>query len=438
MGLDFDEEWYLTCNPDVKLAVSRGQFKSGKDHYLQYGHKEKRSAVPPKVNDSVLRGEIIPQNQFAYPYSKVGDLKPISFAEKSLSLPEDLKLIKRIGESFKLAIKNRPDDFRVDKSGMWSHILSKFYEELIPFLQQNEFEKAAELLSGIFDTEITEGLGMVKTARYHIKLFEKPFASLWADHLIRLSEALGIIKIRSFEQAGGGYNDSLDPNIDELIKKICNIITGNSILIRPNIGKCYGVEIDSTIWNIRDFDFILAAKTVSDLMLERKNISIMEIGGGFGGLAYWFYKIGFRNITIYDVPEMNIIQAYYLSKTLPDIKISFYDEYNKPEKNSSEIKILPYWCLDNVSLKSYDLAINQDSLPEIPVPIAKYYLKKIIETTKEYFYSANQEAYAPNYLSGFLQEPVHELVKDIKELRLLFRSQFWVRTGYAQEIYKIS
>ena len=40
---DFDEEFYLNANPDVKIAVSKGVHKSGKDHYEKWGHKENRA-----------------------------------------------------------------------------------------------------------------------------------------------------------------------------------------------------------------------------------------------------------------------------------------------------------------------------------------------------------------------------------------------------------
>ena len=39
---DFDEEFYLNANPDVKLAISKGHFKSGREHYEKFGHKENR------------------------------------------------------------------------------------------------------------------------------------------------------------------------------------------------------------------------------------------------------------------------------------------------------------------------------------------------------------------------------------------------------------
>jgi len=430
---NFDETYYLAANPDVDFAVSKGHFKSGKEHYLKFGHKENRKIYPPKITDE-LGGGIYSSHNFAYPYSSVGKLKPVTSGEKSLSLPKDLELIKKIANAFSLANKNQPDDFRVDKSGMWSYLLTRFDWELIPYLKQNELEKAGNLLGMIFDTYLTRGLGMSKVNNYIAKKFQMHFASVWADRLIRLSEALGLIKIRSFEQIRGSYTEPLNPNIDMLIEKICEKIIENSMLIRPNIGCCHGIKLGSTIWYHKDFEHILAAKTIADLALGNKTLAIMEIGGGFGGLAYWLYKIGFRDITVYDVPQMNIIQEYYLSKTLPEAKICFYDDNDKSLFESSEIKILPYWHLDKIPSKLYDISVNQDSLPEIPIPIAKDFLKKIIHTTKKYFYSVNQEAQAPNFQSG-VQEPVYKLVKDIDGFKLLIRSPFWCRPGYVQEIY---
>jgi len=434
---DFDEEYYLTTNFDVELAVLKGHYKSGKEHYIKFGHKENRQKCPPKITNE-LGGGVFPSYLFSYPYSSVGTLKPISFAEKSLSLPKDLELIKKIGDVFLLAEKNQPSDFRVDKNGMWSSILAGFDLELIPYLKQSELEKTAELLSRMFDTFLTYGLGMDKSTNYFAKKFQKPHASFWADRLILLSEALGLKKIPSPEQqATCSFTDPLNPNIDMLIQKICEKLIGDSMLTRPNIGCSHGIKIGTTIWHLPDFDNIFAAKTINDLSLGNKNLSIMEIGGGFGGLVYWLYKIGFRNITVFDLPQINIIQEYYLSKTLPEAKICFYDDYDKSEFESSEIKILPYWHLDKIAPKSYDISVNQNSFPEIPVSIAKDYLKKITYTTKKYFYSVNQEAQAPNFKSG-VQEPVYKLVKDVGGMKLLFRSPFWCRPGHIQEIYVIN
>jgi hypothetical protein len=42
----FDEELYLSKNPDVKAAVERGECESGLAHYLAYGQAENRPGAP--------------------------------------------------------------------------------------------------------------------------------------------------------------------------------------------------------------------------------------------------------------------------------------------------------------------------------------------------------------------------------------------------------
>lgn len=41
-GIAFDEDEYLRCNPDVRLAVRRGKMQSGEYHYLRFGRGENR------------------------------------------------------------------------------------------------------------------------------------------------------------------------------------------------------------------------------------------------------------------------------------------------------------------------------------------------------------------------------------------------------------
>jgi hypothetical protein len=43
---DFNEKFYLFKYPDVDAAVKNGDFTSGADHYLQYGHNENREYKP--------------------------------------------------------------------------------------------------------------------------------------------------------------------------------------------------------------------------------------------------------------------------------------------------------------------------------------------------------------------------------------------------------
>lgn len=49
----FDETYYLTNNPDIALAVGAGLFKSGFEHFRQYGLQEGRVAVSPFYNEQI-------------------------------------------------------------------------------------------------------------------------------------------------------------------------------------------------------------------------------------------------------------------------------------------------------------------------------------------------------------------------------------------------
>lgn len=47
-----DEEWYLSCYPDVRAAIADGHFSSAESHYRAHGRKEKRLPSPPAVDEA--------------------------------------------------------------------------------------------------------------------------------------------------------------------------------------------------------------------------------------------------------------------------------------------------------------------------------------------------------------------------------------------------
>ena len=42
-----DSDWYLSTYPDVRDAVSAGQYRDALEHYLRYGMAEGRMPRPP-------------------------------------------------------------------------------------------------------------------------------------------------------------------------------------------------------------------------------------------------------------------------------------------------------------------------------------------------------------------------------------------------------
>ena len=49
--VDFDEDSYLSANPDVRQAVQRGAIESGLLHFIGYGYFEGRSGGMAKVDE---------------------------------------------------------------------------------------------------------------------------------------------------------------------------------------------------------------------------------------------------------------------------------------------------------------------------------------------------------------------------------------------------
>ncbi|GAL98224.1 hypothetical protein FOH24_01500 [Acetobacter tropicalis] len=47
----FNEASYLHANPDVALAVGRGEFSSGQQHFLQRGYQEEREGHQPAFSE---------------------------------------------------------------------------------------------------------------------------------------------------------------------------------------------------------------------------------------------------------------------------------------------------------------------------------------------------------------------------------------------------
>jgi hypothetical protein len=66
----FDEQYYLESNPDVKKAVDQGVYKSGADHYTQYGYNEPKRSITrpvtpiPTVDNSLM--DAVPNQSSSY------------------------------------------------------------------------------------------------------------------------------------------------------------------------------------------------------------------------------------------------------------------------------------------------------------------------------------------------------------------------------------
>ncbi|MDA1276790.1 MAG: putative sugar O-methyltransferase [Verrucomicrobia bacterium] len=115
-----------------------------------------------------------------------------------------------------------------------------------------------------------------------------------------------------------------------------------------------------------------------------EGITMLEIGGGYGGLAYGLLKSipGRAKYIICDIPESLLFAAIYLQTAVPEARHFIYDgenDFSFDTEAACQVAYVPNYMFDKVAaveLKS-DLAINTLSLAEMTEPQIRYYAENV-------------------------------------------------------------
>lgn len=112
---------------------------------------------------------------------------------------------------------------------------------------------------------------------------------------------------------------------------------------------------------------------------------VVEIGGGFGGLAR-IIKDAFPQIkyVILDLPEASAIQTYYLSMSVPGRRVGGMREVGQAStldlrSPDFDYLLLPPQFIERLPTDSVDLFINTRSMMEMDIETVSYYLSQIQE-----------------------------------------------------------
>ena len=114
-------------------------------------------------------------------------------------------------------------------------------------------------------------------------------------------------------------------------------------------------------------------------MYLRKSATIVEIGGGFGGmLAKMKDLFPDTKCIMFDLPEVNAGQTYYLSQRYPAARIlGFMDFVQRGPiifEEKADFLILPGWLIQEMPDGSADLVANVHSMMEMtPETIGFYF-----------------------------------------------------------------
>ena len=254
-------------------------------------------------------------------------------------------------------------------------------------------------------------------------------ATQFLDKLISLAEYRKLIPVFNPEQGKWLVSDL---KFTDILKDVFKYKNKN---IKPfqSPNFTYGLNNESDFYCLKDLKSLYTAFKINELSKIYEFKQISEIGSGLGYLPYYSSKLNYLNYHVYDLPNILILQAYFLMISLGEEQIHLYGE---TKNNNNKISLLPYWEIFNEN-ENKILWISQDSIPEIDINLSKKFTDKISKCSSSYFLSINQESKNIN-VAGTIQEPVYSIINNKENFKLLNRSRDFLRKGYIEELYMIS
>lgn len=321
------------------------------------------------------------------------------------------------------------------QDSMWGTFLQSEYAALRNLVEEGDIGRLARYLSTIFRSETVNG--------YTVGSKFDPFPHRWwylpigiELSVVTLAESVGIVRAECPEQGQIAYwrSEFTEERLIEELESFFKIR-----IEAPRTGDSRGIFFGGRFLTLETCSQLYTAHRMRDAinrdLRASAELDIVEIGGGYGGLCYWMHQLLGTRINRYvivDLPEVNLVQAYFLSSLRTRELILFGEEKAKP---GSRIELIPHWTLSDLEWRP-NVLINQDSMPEMPEAEVERYVSWGSENVDGLFLSFNQEAFSP--WRGIPQVHVPSIISRYPRFRRLSRNPSWARRGYVEEVYTSS
>ncbi len=156
---------------------------------------------------------------------------------------------------------------------------------------------------------------------------------------------------------------------------------GNPRFLKIN-AEC-NKKIENLRANKHDMCDIYHYKLFKENILDKintDNLIIAEIGAGYGGFASKVIRNKQLKYVIFDLPEVNALQYYYLSKNFPEKIIVDYDTFVRNGRDLNQkfdILILPPWEIESFKKDFFNIFVNIRSMQEMNKSTIKFYFQNI-------------------------------------------------------------
>jgi hypothetical protein len=314
---------------------------------------------------------------------------------------------------------------------LWTGIVDSHLASLIAALAAGDTTTLATILSS-FGASYTwfGGITTGVDGFNHRDRDERMIAYSYFDQLVSLGEALSVLPAENPEQGeGGNWGRNIQRRPAEVAMRIERKL---GISIRPPVGimPVSGIAFDGGPLHYRHINAIYTAVRARDL--TEAGDAISEYGGGLGLVPVYLRRLGRKDYTLFDLPVVNAVSAYFLIGALGDDAVCLEGE---PAKRDA-VKIKAGESCHGELDKTFTLTLNQDSFPEIDETLVRDYLSQIRRTTSGCFLSINHEVeHAMSSAAKHLN--MSTLLGDEAGFRRLYRMPYWLRRGYVEELYAV-
>jgi len=385
-----------------------------------------------EILDFTVATRLIRRPEWLRGYSKT---LPSEFAPRLApdQASDEMIAARIISSHRRIKLQEQRADIPSLQNSMWGTFLQEEYAALRRLVEQGDSGGLARYLSTIFRSEAVNGY------TYGSKF--DPFPHRWwylavgvELSVVTLAESVGILRAECPEQGQIGYWRS-EHTEERLIEQLESFFSMR--IEAPRIGDPRGILFGGRFLTFETCSQIYTAHRMREAINREigasAELNIVEIGGGYGGLCYWMHELlegRIKRYVVVDLPEVNVVQAYFLSSVETRELMLFGEEKRKDEPR---IELIPHWTLSDLDLRP-NVLINQDSMPEMPRAEVERYLTWGSENVNGVFFSFNQEAYSP--WGGVPQVHVPSVVSRYPRFKQIARNASWVRRGYVEEIYK--
>jgi putative sugar O-methyltransferase len=305
--------------------------------------------------------------------SKWGAVQFKGLWTKSVETPpcNEKELVKKIVSSFNAAKKAQANVTEpYQPSGGWKNWFDDSWKEFYEYISKENYERVADVLRNFFRTEAVAGLWGASSVFQDfcaLSHTSNKAAQMYAEDLTKKHYLV--------------WRKNL-PSVD--LKE----------LDAPHVGNPFGYCFNDFVLLEPVFEYNFQAHYFDKLLTDVQMPVVIEIGGGFGGLAYHLLRCrpSIKYIS-FDLPENLLIQTYYLSCLFPDARIAVYQESGHPltlkELDNYDIVLLPNFEFERTDSLIADLIINVRSLSEMSYDTIAEYFAQIDRVGRLFFFHEN-------------------------------------------------